>query len=198
MKKYQIILADPPWKYWMGKDKGKWLQGVADKNYPVMENEEIYSLPVQKIADKNCILFLWATFPKLPEALETIKRWGFEYKTIGFVWLKTTNQGIIRTDGVGWYTTSNAEIVLIGKKGKLKRQKAGISQIVYYPRIKHSKKPPQVRDRIVALMGDLPRIELFARKENQLFEDKSFDGWDAIGNDIDGKDIRETLEKMVK
>jgi len=185
MKKYQIIYADPPWKYHMGKDVGKWLQNTADSHYSCMENEEIYSLPIQEIADKNCILFLWATFPKLSEALETIKRWGFEYKTIGFVWLKTTNKGKIRTDGVGWYTTSNAEICLIGKKGKLKRQKTGISQLIYFPRVKHSKKPPEVRTKIVELMGNLPRIELFARKENgELFEDKSFEGWDVWGNEV--------------
>lgn len=185
MKKYQIIYADPPWKYWMGADKGKWLQNTADSHYICMENEEIYSLPISKIADKNCILFLWATFPKLPEALETIKRWGFEYKTVGFVWLKTTKKGKVRTDGVGWYTTSNAEICLIAKKGKLKRQKTGISQLVYYPRIKHSQKPPEVRNKIIELMGNLPRIELFARKPRELFEDESFKGWDVWGNEVE-------------
>ena len=143
-------------------------------------------MPIQKIADKNCILFLWATFPKLPEALETIKRWGFEYKTTGFVWLKTTKEGKVRTDGVGWYTTSNAEICLIAKKGKLKRKTTGISQLVYYPRVRHSQKPPHVRDLIVKLMGDLPRIELFARKSPQMRLDgtNTFDGWDVWGNEV--------------
>jgi len=191
MKKYQIIYADPPWSYHMGKETGKWLQNTADSHYQTMSNEDIYSLPIQDISDKNCILFLWATMPKLPEAIETIKRWGFEFKTCGFTWVKTTkDKSRIRMDGVGWYTTSNAEICLIAKKGKLKRQKTGIPQIVLSPRVKHSEKPKEVKDKIVQLMGDLPRIELFARQKTE--------GWDAIGYEIDGQDIRKTLENMVK
>lgn len=182
MKKYQIIYADPPWAYDMGKSKGKWLQGVADKHYPVMNNKDICNLPIKNIADKDCILFLWATFPKLKEALEVIEAWGFEYKTIGFTWIKTRKDGGIRKDGVGWYTMSNAEVCLIGKKGKIKREKTGISQIILSPRVKHSEKPQEVRDKIVQLMGNLPRIELFARKEMQLFN--KFEGWDVWGNEI--------------
>ncbi len=184
MKKYQIIYADPPWAYWMGKDKGKWLQNTADSHYPTMSNKDICNLPIKDIADKNCILFMWATFPKLAEALEVIKAWGFEYKTIGFVWIKTKKGGGIRKDGVGWYTMSNAEICLIGKKGKIKRQKTGISQIVLYPRAEHSFKPPEVRDKIVQLMGDLPRIELFARKREDLFGN-NLEGWDVWGNEVE-------------
>ena len=77
--KYKIIYADPPWKY---KDKG--CQGAAEKVYNVMSIEEMSQLPIEKIADRDCVLFMWATYPKMQEALELIKLWGFTYKTIGF------------------------------------------------------------------------------------------------------------------
>src|SRR3990167_4592735 len=126
---------------------------------------------------------MWATFPKIQEALDVIKAWGFEYKTIGFTWIKTKKDGGIRKDGVGWYTMSNVEVCLIGKKGKIKRIKTGISQIILSPRVRHSEKPQEVRDKIVQLMGDLPRLEMFARKENSLFN--KFEGWDVWGNEVE-------------
>ena len=92
MKKYQIIYADPPWRY----DRGG-VQGSAEKIYPTMTQEDICSLPVADIADKDAVLFLWATFPKLREALQTIKAWGFQYKSIAFLWLKRNK------NGQGWF-----------------------------------------------------------------------------------------------
>ena len=83
MKKYKIIYADPPWRYARSK-----VQGAAEKHYPTMSIEELCALPVKEIADKDCILFLWATFPQLKEALQLIKAWGFTYKSVAFVWLK--------------------------------------------------------------------------------------------------------------
>lgn len=79
-KKYNVIYADPPWSYQQWCDKK---QGAAKAHYETMKQKDIEELPVERIADKNCILFMWATFPKLQEALATIKAWGFEYKTIG-------------------------------------------------------------------------------------------------------------------
>lgn len=84
IKKYQIIYADPPWKYRQGKSMGTGFQGAADRHYSTMDHKEIGKLPISKIADEKCILFLWITFPLLSEALEVIKLWGFEYKTIAF------------------------------------------------------------------------------------------------------------------
>ncbi len=175
-KKYKIIYDDPPWDYWMGKEKGKWLQGVANKHYNTMSNDDICNLPISQLADDDCILFIWATFPKIMECLEVIKAWGFVYKTIGFSWIKTAKSGRIRRDGIGWYTTSNLEVCLIAKKGNIHRNKTGISQIVLHPRTKHSRKPDEVREKIVKLMGNLPRIELFARTK--------IEGWDAWGNEV--------------
>lgn len=88
MKKYGIIYADPPWSY---KDSG--CQGAAAAQYQTMSVEDICKLPVKDLADRNCVLFMWATYPKLEEALEVIKAWGFEYKTIAFQWVKTYKSG---------------------------------------------------------------------------------------------------------
>lgn len=171
-KKYQIILADPPWSY---RNMGN-IQATANAQYPTMENKSICELNVDKIADENSILFLWATFPKIQEALNVIKAWGFEYKTVGFVWIKKNKNGG-NFFGVGWYTKSNAEVCLIGTKGKPPKQSNSISQIIEAERKEHSKKPDIVREKIVEFVGDLPRIELFARDKKQ--------GWDVWGDEVE-------------
>ena len=180
MKKYQIIYADPPWFYnkrnLVGKDgKRNNFAWGATNHYPVMKTKDICELPISLIADKNCILFLWATFPRLSDAMEVIKAWGFQYKTVGFVWVKTMKNGQVRMDGLGNYTMSNAEICLIATKGKVHRERTGIKQIVLSSKTTHSWKPEEVRYRISCLMGDLPRIELFARQKTE--------GWDVWGNE---------------
>jgi site-specific DNA-methyltransferase (adenine-specific) len=185
-KKYSIILADPPWFYnkrnLVGKDgKRNNFAWGATNHYPVMRTKDICELPVASLADTNCILFLWATFPRLTDAIEVIKAWGFEYKTVGFVWIKAMKNGGIRMDGLGNYTMSNAEVCLIATKGKVHRKNTGVKQIVLQPKTEHSQKPAEVRDRIVHLMGDLPRIELFARQKTE--------GWDVWGNEVES-DIR--------
>ena len=170
-KKYKIIYADPPWAY---RNMGN-IQATANAQYPTMQNEDICKLPVNEIADENSILFLWATFPKIQEALDVIRAWGFEYKTVGFVWIKKNKSGS-NFFGVGWYTKSNAEVCLIGVKGKAPKISNSISQIIEKERGKHSKKPDIVRDKIVEFAGDIPRIELFARQK--------VDGWDCFGNEV--------------
>ena len=172
MKKYQIIYADPPWRY----DR-KGVQGAAEKFYPTMTQEEISKLPVADIADENAVLFLWATFPKLPEALRLIDAWGFNYKSIGFLWLKQNKKNPTWFYGLGFWTRGNAEICLLATKGRPHRESNKIHQFVIAPLRVHSQKPDIVRDKIIELMGDLPRIELFARQRAK--------GWDAWGNEID-------------
>lgn len=134
------------------------------------------ALPVSAIADTDCVLFLWATFPQLPEALRLIKAWGFSYRTVAFVWLKTNRKARTWFYGLGFWTRGNAEICLFAKRGHPKRKSAGIHQLIVSPVEQHSKKPDEARERIVALMGDLPRIELFARQETL--------GWDVWGNEV--------------
>lgn len=184
-KKYQIIYADPPWQY---RNMGN-IQATANSHYNTMSQKDIESLPVSQIADDNSILFLWATFPKLQEALDTIKAWGFEYKTSGFTWIKKNKNGG-NFFGVGWYTKSNAEVCLIGARGRSPKNSNSVSSIIESVREGHSKKPAIVRDKIVEFCGDLPRIELFARE--------SVEGWDVLGNGIDGVDIRESLNVIIE
>ena len=169
-KKYDIIYADPPWQY---RNMGN-IQATANSHYNTMSQEEINNLPVDKLSKDNSILFLWATFPKIQEALDTIKAWGFEYKTVVFVWIKKNKNGG-NFFGVGWYTKSNAEICLIATKGKPPKQSNKVSQIIETIREEHSKKPQQARDKIIEFCGDLPRIELFARQ--------AVEGWDCWGNE---------------
>ena len=186
-KKYQIIYADPPWSYSNFQGKGSYF-GDVSRHYSTMNADELKKLPVKELADENCICFMWATFPNLPQAIDLMKEWGFRYKTVGFVWVKMKNDmSEPRGDGMGFYTLSNAEIVLIGTKGKFLRNRKDVKQIVLSPKWQHSKKPAEVRKRIVDLCGDLPRIELFARKENRLpmYFDDSFNGWDVWGNEVE-------------
>ena len=171
MKKYQVIYADPPWSYRSGK-----VQGAAQNHYPTMTDQDLYQLPVSSLADKNCVLFLWCTFPKLSEALNLINAWGFTYKPVAFVWVKQNKSGKGYFWGLGWWTRSNAEICLLAVKGKPKRKNAGIHQLILSPVEQHSKKPDIVRDKIVSLTGDVPRIELFARQTTP--------GWDVWGNEV--------------
>ena len=172
IQKYQAIYADPPWDYQQCR-----LSGSAKKHYPTMRIEELCALPVAEIADRDCALFLCATFPQLPEALRLIQAWGFMYKTVAFVWLKQNRKALTWFYGLGFWTRSNAEICLLATKGHPKRKSAGIHQLVICPVERHSKKPDEVREKIVALMGDVPRIELFARQQTP--------GWDVWGNEVE-------------
>ena len=176
MKKYQIIYADPPWKYNDRRNKHTRFCGGAMVHYSVMDYKKIAKLPIEDLADDNCILFMWATYPNLIEAMYTIDAWGFTYKTIGFNWVKTNKNNGKPFFGIGYYTKSNSECCLIGVKGKPKVIDNTVSQIVMTPRREHSRKPKEVKDNIVKLMGDLPRIELFAREKTK--------GWDSWGNEI--------------
>ncbi len=184
MKKYQIIYADPPWKFkvWcFGTGSGR----SPDQYYPTMELEDICALPVKNIAAKNCILFLWGTWPKLEEALQVIYAWGFKYKTSGFVWVKQNPSGEGIMCGLGYWTRKATEFVLLATKGSPKRINEAVMEVLFAPRGRHSSKPSEIRNRIVDLMGDLPRIELFARKEEYLFDKDGFDGWDVWGNEVE-------------
>ena len=186
MKKYNIIYADPPWAYRTYSKKG---QGrSAESHYPTMNIEDIKALPVGELADKDCALFLWITFPCLYEALEVLEAWGFSYKTVAFVWVKQNRKNDDLFTGMGYWTRANAEICILATKGHPRRVNAGVRQVILSHVEEHSKKPDETRDRIVQLMGDLPRIELFARQ--------SPEGWDVWGNEGEsdvtlGKEVSE-------
>lgn len=187
-KKYKIIYADPPWQYRVYSKKG---QGrSAENHYHTMNIKDIMALPVDKIADRDCILFLWITFPCLKEGIEVMERWGFKYKTCGFNWVKRNKKKNTYFMGLGFWTRSNSEVCLIGTKGQPKRVSKSVSQICDARIMEHSRKPTEIRERIVELCGELPRIELFARDKVK--------GWDSLGDEIDGKDIREALREVIE
>lgn len=173
-KKYNVIYADPPWKYKTWTEGG----GTAEKHYPTMKLDDIIKMKdtIEKISDNNCILFLWVTFPCLLEGLKVMKEWGFTYKTCGFNWVKRNKKSNTFFFGMGYWTRANSELCLIGTKGTIKRKSNKVFQIVDTPIEEHSKKPDVVRDRIVELVGDIPRIELFARQ--------TANNWDCWGNEI--------------
>ena len=178
-KKYTVIYADPPWRY-----DQKSLQGAAEKHYSTMSIEELCALPVEYLAAKDCALFLWTTFPMIPEALRLIEAWGFKYRTAAFVWLKQNRKNHGWFYGLGFWTRGNAELCLFAKRGRPKRNSASVHQLIIKPIEQHSKKPDETRDRIVMLMGDVPRIELFARQKTE--------GWDVWGNEApDGVKLAE-------
>jgi len=172
-KKYSIILSDPPWAY---KDKALAGDRGASCKYKVMTLEDIKNLPIKYISDDNCILFLWVTMPQLNNVFDVIKAWGFEYKTCAFTWVKKNKKSPTWFFGMGNWTRSNAELCLLCTKGKPKRISASVSSIIDNSIEYHSKKPDIVRDKIVQLMGDLPRVELFARQETP--------GWDVWGDQV--------------
>lgn len=171
-KKYNIIYADPPWQYYRNG-----VQGSAEKNYRTMPIDDICALPVSDITADDALLFIWATFPKLPEAFKVIKAWGFNYKSVAFLWLKQNKSGKGWFYGLGFWTRGNAEICLLATKGHPKRQSKSVHQFIISPLRKHSQKPDITRDKIIELAGNLPKIELFARQKAN--------GWDVWGNEVD-------------
>ena len=179
---YEVIYADPPWPY---KSWGRSTSGMhAEDHYRTMPMEDIMALPVGDLAAWDSVLLLWTTGPFLDEAVRTIEAWGFDYKTIAFNWVKTRG-GTIHT-GLGYHTRSNSEICLLATRGKgLPRARSDVHQVVISEVMKHSEKPEAVRRRIEALYGPRRRLELFARTQAS--------GWDALGDAIDGRDIRDSI-----
>lgn len=173
-KRYGVIYADPPWEFKVYSGRGK--DRSADSHYVTRDLEWIKGLPVQQLAADDCALFLWAVMPELPGALEVIKAWGFEYKTVGFTWVKQNsvdNPSLFW--GMGYWTRANAELCLLATRGSPKRQARDVHQIVMSPVGEHSRKPEEVSARIERLVPG-PYLELFARRPMK--------GWDVCGDQI--------------
>lgn len=185
-KKFSIIYADPPWPYFnktnhnYHSNNGEYVSHVSDE-YSVMLFEEIYNLPVEDISLDDCLLFLWVVSPSLLEGMETGKRWGFKYITVGFVWNKIHVLP-------GNYTMSQCEMCLIFKKGKIPIPRGSRNEKQYFEetvfseciterRTHHSKKPNQIRNRIAFMFPEQDKIELFARQQ--------FEGWVSWGNEVE-------------
>jgi N6-adenosine-specific RNA methylase IME4 len=183
-KKFDIIYADPPW-YYNGKlqfDKSSKSKEKIDltKNiflssasfkYPTLKMEELMNFPIQKIMKDNCLLFMWTTNPHLAQAIRLGETWGFEYKTVAFVWDKMSHNP-------GQYTLSNCELCLVFKHGKIPKPRGArnIQQLIRSPRREHSEKPIEVMHAIEKMFPTQERIELFARTETI--------GWTSWGLDI--------------
>jgi len=174
-KKYQIIYADPPWHFNFQKRFGL-SEKAKSCLYPTMRAKDIVELPVASLANKDCILFLWVMNSEIPLALRCIESWGFVYKTVAFTWVKTT-KNTYHFGGGNW-TRSNPELCMLATKGHISRQSASVRNLVISPLREHSRKPDEIREYIGNLVGDLPRIELFARIR--------VPGWDAWGNELPG------------
>lgn len=168
-KKYNIIYADPPWRYWESGNKNQ------SEHYSTMTIEDICNLPIKDIAADDSALFLWVTYPILDSAFKVIESWGFKYSTAAFVWVKKNKTADTPFFGCGAWTRANSELCLLATRGSVQRLDATISQVIESPIEEHSKKPDVVRDLIERLVGKLPRVELFCRHPA--------DGWDVWGNE---------------
>lgn len=188
---FGAILADPPWRFnvWSGdtpvKKRGSTSTYTsAQVHYETMSPEELRALPVGELAAKDCVLFMWVTWPTLLEAIGLLDAWGFKYKTCAFDWMKAHAGQVemFRDDtdalmGMGYWTRANSEPCLLATRGKPKRINADVRQGIIAPRREHSRKPDEIHGRIERLVGG-PYLELFARAPARC-------GWTVWGNQTD-------------
>jgi|SRR3990167_4906133 len=170
-KKYQIILADPPWRYDFSKDSAD----TIENHYPTMSVDEICALQVP--SEDNAVLYLWATAPKLKEALNVMEAWGFNYKTHA-IW----DKGWI---GMGYWFRGQHELLLVGVKGNFSPPQAEqrISSVMKQKKSEHSAKPEGIRQLIGEWYPDKTKLELFARSNNDSLFQKGIK-WDVFGNEV--------------
>lgn len=178
--KYDVILADPPWHFRnYSADAPGLLHDFgrgANRHYPTMTTEDICKLQIP--AADNSILFLWACWPMLPDALQVIDAWGFEYKSLAWVWIKANPTGWGFFTGMGYYTRANSEPCLLATRGNVPKPKdRGILSIIYSAVMQHSRKPDDQYRKIEALYPGRRYLELFARRPRF--------GWDRWGNEVE-------------
>jgi len=176
-QKYGAIYADPAWQWTTWSDKGK--KKSPDAHYQCMSLDDIKALPVADWALPDCALFLWAVDAMIPQALETIAAWGFEYKTVGFYWRKLTSKDN-EFFGQGYWTRGNPECCFLATRGHPKRLSRAVRKLVNARRGAHSEKPGEVRRRIEKLVPG-PYLELFARHDDS--------GWDCAGNQAGEREV---------
>lgn len=173
--RFGVIYADPPWEFKVYSGRGK--QRSAERHYDVSSLDAIKALPVEALAAKDCALLLWGVWPELPGALDVIRAWGFEFKTLGFVWIKTVSpQNDSLFTGMGYWSRANSEPLLLATRGSPTRVAMDVHQIIMSPVGGHSEKPVEARRRIERLLLG-PYLELFARGTTP--------GWSAWGNEIE-------------
>ena len=184
--KFEILYVDPPWDYKGQTQHGG--QGVTDtggatSHYPTMTLEELKLLDVQAVTADNALLFMWTSSPHLDQAIELIKAWGFSWATVGFVWDKVKVNP-------GFYTMSQCELCLIGKRGKIPtpRGARNVRQFLSEERTTHSTKPEEIRRRIEEMFPTQSKLEMFARRKSP--------NWDIWGNELDNSVIIPTLPTL--
>tara|TARA_B100000513_G_scaffold194944_1_gene124612 strand:- start:398 stop:940 length:543 start_codon:yes stop_codon:yes gene_type:complete len=171
---YDIIYADPPWDY-KGQQQHAGASGPttggAIAHYPTMVLKDLKQLPIANLCNDNALLFMWTSSPHLNQAIDLMAAWGFKYVTVAFVWDK------MRVNP-GYYTMSQCELVILGKRGKIPtpRGARNVRQYVQQKRGRHSAKPNEVRNRIVAMFPTQNKLELFARVKTE--------GWATWGNEV--------------
>jgi len=174
--KYKTILCDPPWSYRNKRTGGSMKSGSSVK-YPTLSSTELCDLPIQSIADKDCVLFLWVTVPLLPDGLDVLGAWGFEYKTTIF-WQKVSSLGM------GFWFRGQVELCLLGVRGKVKAFRSQSCNVIKSKARGHSRKPDEFYDLIEPVIPK-PWVELFATRPRA--------GWVSTGLELDGTDVRQFL-----
>jgi len=193
MKRWPVIYLDPPWNWLSRSAKG---MGRSPK-YPKLDVPEMMKLPIRELACKESVLLMWATMPFLGQAIALGEAWGFTHKTTAFTWVKSTKQAARLklpvedqrnfANGNGYWTMANPEICLLFTTKRFPKRKAkDVHQLIVAPRERHSKKPDVCYERIERLLGG-DKLEIFARQRRP--------GWDAMGNEISGLDIREEIAR---
>lgn len=179
---FGAILCDPPWSFLTYGKKATTPHRSATDHYSLMSAQDLQAMPVSACAAKDCALFMWVVDSHLDEAIELGKAWGFEFKTIAFIWAKTTQRAkqfgffppeTVHRIGMGYWTRKQAEVCLMFTRGKPRRLGKGVRQIIEAPRREHSRKPDETHERIAQLVAG-PYLELFAREPRT--------GWTVWGN----------------
>ena len=180
---YRVILADPPWTFrvW-SKDTGAGRS--AESHYTTLDAATLRAM--RPPAEKNSALFLWAVWPSLPEALALIDSWGFEYKTIAFVWVKLNKNSMGTFTGMGYYTRANTEPCLLAVRGTMPVAAHDVQALIMSPVQEHSRKPEDQYRKIERLYPQGPYLEMFARRRRA--------GWHAFGNEIESDVVIKAAE----
>lgn len=166
-KRFGVIYADPEWRFEV-RSRETGMDRAADNHYPTSETDAICARPVQDIAADDCVLFLWATVPMLPDALRVMAAWGFQYKSHA-AWVKDR-------PGTGYWFRNRHELLLVGTKGKVPAPAPGtqLDSVFAAPLGAHSEKPEAAYEMIERYFPNLPKIELNARRARR--------GWERWGN----------------
>jgi N6-adenosine-specific RNA methylase IME4 len=163
-----VICADPPWpfEFPIGQSRKS-----VERHYPTMSIQHLTTLPILEFAADDCVLFIWSPDSHLERAMDLIRAWGFEYKTVAFNWVKTNRTGSYHV-GLGWWTRANSELCLLATRGHPQRLHSDVQRLVVSPLREHSRKPDEIYSTLIPRLVSGPYLELFARTRRE--------GWDVV------------------